>query len=208
VAGGDDDGRPAPQAGVGLAGSVASRGDRRGGAHRAIALAGAYGRRPDPAWTGLRAAIAADVLEHGWNEEVQAFTAAYDGTDLDAASLHVGLSGLLDPADERFGATVTAIESELRSGATVYRYRRDDGLPGTEGGFHLCTAWMIEVYLLTGRQAEAVHLFSQLTDAAGPTGLLPEQYDPIAERSLGNHPQAYSHLGLIRCARLLAGAED
>lgn len=148
------------------------------------------------------------MLEHGWNEEVQAFTAAYDGTDLDAAGLHVGLSGLLDPADERFGATVTAIESELRSGATVYRYRRDDGLPGTEGGFHLCTAWMIEAYLLTGRQAEAVHLFSQLTDAAGPTGLLPEQYDPIAERSLGNHPQAYSHLGLIRCARLLAGAED
>jgi hypothetical protein len=39
--------------------------------------------------------------------------------------------------------------------------------------------------------------------AAGPTGLLPEEYDPITERSLGNHPQAYSHLGLIRCAMLL-----
>lgn len=43
-----------------------------------------------------------------------------------------------------------------------------------------------------------------MVDAAGPTGLLPEEYDPIAERSLGNHPQAYSsHLGLIRCAKLL-----
>jgi trehalose 6-phosphate phosphatase len=40
-------------------------------------------------------------------------------------------------------------------------------------------------------------------DAAGPTGLLPEEYDPITERSLSNHPQAYSHLGLIRCAMLL-----
>ena len=40
-------------------------------------------------------------------------TYGYDGLDLDAASLHVGLSGLLDPGDERFGATVTAIEAEL-----------------------------------------------------------------------------------------------
>ncbi|MBV8931354.1 MAG: trehalose-phosphatase, partial [Kutzneria sp.] len=108
-------------------------------------------------------------------------------------------------ADERFQATVTAIEAELRSGSTVYRYRRDDGLPGGEGGFHLCAAWMIEAYLLTGRRTEAEELFAQLVDCAGPTGLLPEEYDPIAERSLGNHPQAYSHLGLVRCAQLLSG---
>ena len=65
---------------------------------------------------------------------------------------------------------------------------------------------MIEAYLLTGRRADAEELFGQLADTAGPTGLLPEEYDPIAERSLGNHPQACSHLGLIRCAQLLAAA--
>jgi GH15 family glucan-1,4-alpha-glucosidase len=135
---------------------------------------------------------------------VQAFTTAYDGTDLDAASLFVGLSGLIDPSDDRFQSTVTAIEAELRSGSTVYRYRRDDGLPGGEGGFHICAAWLIEAYLLTGRRTEAQELFDQIVSAAGPTGLLPEQYDPIAERSLGNHPQAYSHIGLIRCANLLS----
>ncbi|WP_216213977.1 trehalose-phosphatase [Amycolatopsis aidingensis] len=172
---------------------------------RAIKLAETYGREIPAGWLELRETIAADVLQHGWNEEVQAFTTAYDGTDLDAASLFVGLSGLIDPQDERFQSTVTAIEAELRSGSTVYRYRRDDGLPGNEGGFHLCAAWMIEAYLLTGRRTEAKELFEQLVDAAGPTGLLPEQYDPIAERSLGNHPQAYSHLGLIRCAMLLSG---
>ena len=37
-----------------------------------------------------------------------------------------------------------------------------------------------------------------------PTGLLPEQYDALAERGLGNHPQAYSHLGLINCAMMLS----
>jgi GH15 family glucan-1,4-alpha-glucosidase len=152
----------------------------------------------------LRDTIATDVLKNGWNDEVQSFTTAYDGDDLDAASLFVGLSGLIDPADERFQSTVTAIEAELRSGCTVYRYHRDDGLPGDEGGFHLCAAWMIEAYLLTGRRTEAEELFGQIVAAAGPTGLLPEEYDPVAERSLGNHPQAYSHLGLIRCAQLLS----
>ncbi|PXY31119.1 trehalose-phosphatase [Prauserella muralis] len=171
---------------------------------RAIKLAEVYDRPVPNGWPELRDTIAADVLEHGWNSEVRAFTTAYDGTDLDAASLFVGLAGLIDPQDERFQSTVTAIEAELRSGSTVYRYHRDDGLPGGEGGFHLCAAWMIEAYLLTGRRTEAQELFEQLVDAAGPTGLLPEQYDPVAERSLGNHPQAYSHIGLIRCARLLA----
>lgn len=147
--------------------------------------------------------IAAEVLERGWNPDVRAFTTAYDGTDLDAASLHVGLSGLLDPSDERFRATVVAVEETLRSGPTVYRYLRNDGLPGDEGGFHLCTAWLIEAYLRVGRRADAEELFESFVRLAGPTGLLPEEYDPVAERSLGNHPQAYSHLGLIRCARLL-----
>jgi trehalose 6-phosphate phosphatase len=173
---------------------------------RAIRLARNYQRTINPQWPELREAIAADVLENGWNDGVQTFTAAYDAADLDAASLHMGLSGLLDPADGRFQATVTAVEAGLRSGPTVYRYRRDDGLPGEEAGFHLCTAWLIEAYLLTGRRTDAEQLFSQLIGTVGPTGLLPEEYDPIAERSLGNHPQAYSHIGLIRSAQLLDGA--
>ena len=170
---------------------------------RALTLADAHGREPEPGWAQLRSEIADDVLAKGWNAEAQAFTTAYDGVDLDAASLHIGLSGLIDPTDERFAATVTAIEGELRSGSTVYRYKHDDGLPGGEGGFHLCAAWMVEAYLACGRRTEAEQLFQQLVDVAGPTGLLSEEYDPVAERSLGNHPQAYSHLGLIRCAQLL-----
>jgi trehalose 6-phosphate phosphatase len=110
---------------------------------------------------------------------------------------------LIDPSDERFAATVVATETELRSGATVYRYHRDDGLPGTEGGFHLCAAWLLEAYLLTDQRSQAEALFDRLVAAAGPTGLLSEEYDPVTERALGNHPQAYSHIGLLRCAQLL-----
>jgi GH15 family glucan-1,4-alpha-glucosidase len=92
------------------------------------------------------------------------------------------------------------VERHLRRGPTVYRYRCDDGLPGVEGGFHLCTAWLIEAYLLTGRRSEAEQLFDSLAGLAGATELFPEQYDPILAISLGNHPQAYSHLGLINAA--------
>ena len=171
---------------------------------RALTLAQQFGRPLDPAWSELRNTIADEVVNKGWNDEVQSFTAAYDGTDLDAATLHIGLSGLIDPADPRFAATVVATEAELRSGSTVYRYHHDDGLPGGEGGFHLCAAWLVEAYLLIGKRSDAEALFDQLVKVAGPTGLLSEEYDPVAEKSLGNHPQAYSHLGLIRCAQLLS----
>lgn len=77
--------------------------------------------------------------------------------------------------------------------------------PGDEGGFRLCTAWLIDACLKVGRRADAEELFESFVRLTGPTGLLPEEYDPVAERSLGNHPQAYSHPGLIRCARLLDG---
>ena len=175
---------------------------------RAIRIAERCGAAADPSWPSLRDSIAADVLTNGWNESVQSFTASYDSAELDASSLHVGLSGLLDPEDRRFQATVTAIESGLRAGGTVYRYRRDDGLPGREGGFHLCTSWLIEAYLLVGRRDDAEELFGQLVSTAGPTGLLSEEYDPIGERSLGNHPQAYSHVGVIRCAQRLSAGID
>jgi trehalose 6-phosphate phosphatase len=171
---------------------------------RALTLAKQFGRKAGDDWHDLRAKIADDVLTNGWNDEVQSFTAAYDGTDLDAASLYIGLSGLIAPDDPRFAATVVATEAELRSGSTVYRYHHDDGLPGGEGGFHLCAAWLVEAYLLIGKRDDAEALFGQLVAACGPTGLLSEEYDPVAERSLGNHPQAYSHLGLIRCSQLLS----
>jgi GH15 family glucan-1,4-alpha-glucosidase len=170
---------------------------------RALHVMRRHGNQDRPDWVALRERIGENVLEHGWHPEVGAYTVAYGDEDMDASSLWIGLSGLLPDDDPRFLSTVLKIEAELRSGPVVYRYHWDDGLPGREGGFHVCTAWLIEAYLRTGRRSDAEELFEQMIDTAGPTGLLPEQYDPLAERGLGNHPQAYSHLGLIRCALLL-----
>jgi trehalose 6-phosphate phosphatase len=170
---------------------------------RAIRTAVRHGRAIGVGWADLATTIRDEVLREGWSEEAQSYTVAYDSPDLDAAVLHIGLSGLLDVDDERFGLTVSAVERELRVGPTVFRYRYDDGLPGLEGGFHICTTWLIEAYVLTGRIDEAEALFNQLVALMGPTGLLSEEFDPATETHLGNHPQAYSHLGFIRCAQLL-----
>ncbi|QDG66689.1 bifunctional trehalose-phosphatase/glycoside hydrolase family 15 protein [Pseudarthrobacter sp. NIBRBAC000502772] len=170
---------------------------------RALRTAARHGRIPDPRWETVAATIREEVLRKGWDEEEASYTVAYDSPDLDAAVLHIGLSGLLDVDDRRFMKTVSAVERVLRVGPTVFRYRYDDGLPGMEGGFHICTTWLIEAYVAVGRLDDARELFGQLVNLVGPTGLLPEEYDPGTETHLGNHPQAYSHLGLIRCAQRL-----
>lgn len=170
---------------------------------RALRAAARHGRHTPDRWHDLADTIREDVLVGGWDDDVTSFTVAYDSPDLDAAVLHIGLSGLLSTSDPRFAATVNAVERELRVGPTVFRYRYDDGLPGLEGGFHICTTWLIEAYLATGRGDEAEALFNQLVALTGPTGLLSEEFDPATETHLGNHPQAYSHLGFIRCAQLI-----
>ncbi len=158
--------------------------------------------RPD--WQELADTIRDQILEQGWNEQAGTFVSAYGRDDVDAACLAVITTGLIDGTDPRAVGTINAVEASLRDGPTVYRYRHDDGLPGTEGGMHICTTWLIEAYAMAGMTDEATDLFEQLLECAGATGLLSEMYDAGTNRGLGNHPQAYSHLGVIRCALALA----
>jgi len=174
---------------------------------RAVDIAERFLDRERADWMELRDRIAADVMAHGYKPEINAFTAAYDGVDLDASALFVGLTGFLSPTDARFRGTVDAVARHLRDGPTVYRYRYDDGLPGAEGGFHICASWLVEAYLLMGRTEEAWELFHQMVALVGSTGLLSEQFDPRLKRALGNHPQAYSHIGLIENAVRLSQAK-
>ncbi|MEM7754343.1 MAG: trehalose-phosphatase [Planctomycetota bacterium] len=159
--------------------------------------------RPRPDWIELRDAIAADIFERGFDADLKSFTGAYAEQEIDASVLAVGLAGLIDAGDERFGGTIDAVGESLRVGDTVFRYRMDDGLPGAEGGFNICTTWMIESLARNGRVDEAKAMFDAYRALAGPTGLLAEEFDPESRLALGNHPQAYSHLGLINAALAL-----
>jgi GH15 family glucan-1,4-alpha-glucosidase len=85
----------------------------------------------------------------------------------------------------------------------VLRYRTHenvDGLPPGEGVFLACSFWLVDNLVLQGRRAEARALFERLLDLRNDVGLLAEEYDPRAQRQLGNFPQAFSHLALINSA--------
>jgi len=168
--------------------------------NRALVVHNSVIGRTNSAWVELRERIRADVIQNGFSASANAFTAAYGRTEYDAAALAVGLTGLVDAEDHRFIATVDAVEKHLRVGATVFRYRFDDGLPGREGGFHLCTGWLIEALVRCGRLTQASELFGELLRCVGPTGVLSEQLEPELGMSLGNAPQVYSHVALINAA--------
>ena len=174
---------------------------------RAVRLSSDFYSRDRPDWTALRQQIRDDVMARAWKREAGAFTTAYDGTDLDASVLTIGLTGFIEPDDARLAATVAAVEKSLRHNQTVYRYKHEDGLPGAEGGFNLTTSWLIGAKILTGDLDDARSLFDSYLSGAGPTGLIPEEVDPETGAGLGNHPQAYSHVGLINNACNLARSE-
>ncbi|MCC7389062.1 MAG: trehalose-phosphatase [Phycisphaerales bacterium] len=153
--------------------------------------------RERPDLRTLAGEIQTELLEHGWNAELGTFVGSYDSSEVDASVLTLGLCGLLDPLDERFVSTVERVDEHLRVKQGVYRYRYEDGLPGVEGAFNLCTAWHIQSLAAVGRLDEARALLADYVELAGPTGLMSEEWDPQTGRALGNHPQAYSHLGLI-----------
>lgn len=167
---------------------------------RALVVEEAVCGSRNPDWITLRDTIRDDVVAHGWNESAGAFTGAYGHEYPDAAALKLGLTGLLDHGDPRWGSTVEFVERHLRVGPTVRRYHVDDGLPGDEGGMHICTGWLIESLLTLGRVDEAEALFDSFTGLVGGVGILTEEYDNATSLAAGNIAQAYSHLALIDAA--------
>lgn len=177
---------------------------------RAVKDVERFGRDgPADRWRALRDELHAEVCTRGFDAGKNSFTQAYDSDALDASVLVIPEVGFLPATDPRLVGTVAAIERELvRDGAFVDRYRTDtgvDGLPPGEGAFLLCSFWLADAYALMGRQQDARQVFEAVLAVRNDVGLLAEEYDPAARRQLGNFPQAFSHIGLVHTARLLAG---
>jgi GH15 family glucan-1,4-alpha-glucosidase len=170
-------------------------------------------------WAKARNAIHADIVERGYNQKLQSFTQAYHNDALDASNLRLLLAGFLPPDDPRMIATVETTTQRLAgSHGLLYRYRApgykgpdaatDDGLPGKEGAFLVCTFWLIESLCYLGRVDEARARFEQLLAFASPLGLFSEEVDPDSGEHLGNYPQAFTHIGLINSAITLQRAQE
>ncbi len=141
------------------------------------------------------------IMREGWDG--QSFVQTLGGDSVDATSLLFTLMLFVSPRDARMQSTTDRIMKELNSDSLVYRYRptgkRDDGLPGTEGTFSMCTFWLTEVLSRAGRRNEARFIFEKMMTYASHLGLFAEEIGASGEAS-GNFPQAFTHLGLISAA--------
>jgi GH15 family glucan-1,4-alpha-glucosidase len=161
-----------------------------------------------PRWRQVRDQIRADILTHGYNTQLGAFTQSYDSTALDASTLLLPLVGFIAPDDPRMHSTVEHIIERLTDAhGFVYRYHAEDGLPGSEGTFTICTFWLVDNLAMQGRVAEARSLFERLLSYAGQLGLFSEEIGSNGTKALGNYPQAFTHIALINSAHNLKKAE-
>jgi GH15 family glucan-1,4-alpha-glucosidase len=164
-----------------------------------------------PRWRMLRDQIRADILIHGYNTRIGAFTQSYDSEELDASNLLLPLVGFIAPDDPRMRSTVDRIIEHLTDErGFVYRYHAedtDDGLTGGEGTFTICTFWLVDNLSMQGRIDEARSLFERLLGYASHLGLFSEEIDSKKNMALGNFPQAFTHIALINSASNLRKAE-
>ena len=177
---------------------------------RAAKLAAMAGEpKRECAWAETAEEIRADILEHGLSER-GVLRQHYETDALDASSLLAGIFGFFPADDPRLRATVLAIADELTEDGFVLRYRTgetDDGLPGREGTFVICSFWLVSVLAIVGELQHARDLMERLLSIASPLGLYAEEFDGATGRHLGNFPQAFSHLALLDAAARIILAE-
>ena len=165
---------------------------------------------PRVRWMQVRDAIYEDILRRGYSKQRMSFVQAYDNEVLDASTLIMPLVFFMAPNDPRMTSTIDAIMRELVSDSLVKRYKveqADDGLPGEEGTFSMCTFWLVEALTRAGRIDEARLIFEKMLTYANHLGLYSEEIGSTGE-ALGNFPQAFTHLALISAAYNLSLALD
>jgi GH15 family glucan-1,4-alpha-glucosidase len=147
-----------------------------------------------------RGGKAAQAAPDGW------FRQAADVDTVDAATLLVPAFGFLPASHPYVERTVAAVRDELEKDGLVQRYRVDDGVPGGEGAFLLCSFWLLDCLTYSGRLADAEALLARLLELGNDVGLFAEEADGTSGAALGNFPQAFTHMALVTSCGHLAAA--
>ncbi|WGW13749.1 glycoside hydrolase family 15 protein [Saxibacter everestensis] len=171
-----------------------------------------YGLSGDAeSWRNLRDSIADEIEANGFDRRRNTYTQYYGSTTVDASLLQLAQIGYLAYDDPRMLGTVAALERDLMPDGLLLRYDTDegvDGLPPGEHPFLACSFWLVEQYAKSGRLPDARRLMDRLLGLRNELGLLSEEYDVRNERMLGNYPQAFSHLTLVRAADAIHQASE
>ncbi|NVO84098.1 glycoside hydrolase family 15 protein [Hymenobacter terrestris] len=179
------------------------------GSHAACHVARSLGNADMEAMASRLMQAAADRIEQCFSEEQQAYTNAIGSPHLDASTIQLIMMGYLDPASERAGRHLEALERALKTPEGLfYRYRHPDDFGTPETTFLICSFWYVEALACVGRVEEAIVEFEQLLTYTNHLGLLSEDVDAKTGSQWGNFPQAYSHVGLVNAAFRIAKKLD
>lgn len=149
-------------------------------------------------WKKTREEIRASILKNGFSKKLNSFVQYYGSEALDATGLLIPILGFLPATDPKIQGTIKAIIEKLGGkDYLLYRYLSDDGLPGGEGKFFLCSFWLVQALSLAGQIEEAEKVLFSMLKYVSPTGLISEEVDTETGELLGNFPQAFSHIGMI-----------
>jgi len=171
---------------------------------RALQLAQEFGERAQvDEWRRTAEEIRAAILSRGYDGRSGSFVQAFGRPELDASALRIPITGFLPADDPRVLSTISAVEQRLGRAPFLRRYERDDGLGGPEGSFLLCSFWLVEALAKSGQRERALARWRALLDAASPLLLFSEEFDPATNEPLGNYPQAFTHIGVLRGALAL-----
>jgi GH15 family glucan-1,4-alpha-glucosidase len=154
-----------------------------------------------------RAHIDEEIKTHAWNPMLQAYVQTCGGDNLDASALLLAYYGFEEASSRRMQQTHERIREKLvpRSGL-VYRNERSVELG--EGAFALCSFWEADFLARAGNLEGAYEAFEAALGYANDVALFAEEIDPETGDSLGNFPQAFTHLGVINAALSLRDSED
>ncbi|MGH7670725.1 MAG: glycoside hydrolase family 15 protein, partial [Gemmatimonadaceae bacterium] len=162
-------------------------------------------RAPTARYREVQREIREAVEARGFNTELDSYVGALDGDTVDASLLLLSRYGYADAASPRMRATYRRVREKLGVDGLLYRYLADDdGLPGHEGAFGICSFWAVSCLAQAGEHAKAAAAFEHVLSYANDLGLFAEEIDPGSGAALGNFPQAFTHVGLIDAALQLA----
>ncbi|BFZ63125.1 hypothetical protein YB2330_004245 [Saitoella coloradoensis] len=164
-------------------------------------------------WRRTRDTIYEEVMTKGWNEEKQCFIQSYESPNtVDSAVLIMPLVFFISPCDPRFLSTMNQIlkppeKGGLTSNGLVFRYNHleaEDGVGGREGSFSMCTFWLVEALSRAGKYdskllEKSVVMFEDMVGYSNHLALYSEEIARSGE-SLGNFPQAFTHMACISTA--------
>lgn len=174
---------------------------------RAIAAQDSGGERT-ASWLALADSLVADASAHSLNADGR-WRRTPDDQRVDAALLLAAIRGAVPAEDARSRATLAAVLDDLTADGYCYRFRADDRPLGqAEGAFLLCGFWVALAQAQQGERAQALRWFERTRAAAGPAGLLSEEFDVDQRQLRGNLPQAFVHALLLECAATLPRGES